>query len=204
MSDTAVNDADQEIDFKSVIERALSWRKGRQLDYFVAKLPDGYSVALHASALKSVDERLPIAMAHMVSDDHGDADVVRVTLLHWADPQPFLRKFVRDAKHYTTAIEGWLAPAAEGNARLIVMHYSIDSLAGGIEFANGFKGRRVLEVPHSELETEYPGCLQRFQCLQALGLSTEALMAQVFNTQSGAAEVELPYLSNETDRAGCP
>lgn len=203
MADSAISQAEGGLEVKDIIEQASGWRLSDRPHYYTAQLPDFCSVTLHISDIVSADERLAAVMPHIVSADHGDADAIRVTLKLWANPQPFLRQFVLEKHHYPTAIDDWLESTTNGYARLAVMHYSIDTLmANRIPFANGFNGRFVLVIPHGELETAYPGCVQRHQCLQSLGLRSEALMAQVFGAPVSAADVELPDLVNDIGEAG--
>lgn len=179
-----------------IIERAVEWNRSANDLFFTALLADGVEYDISTLAFSNIDTRLPAVMDQIVSDTYLRARAIRTTLKLWTEPQPFLRYFLDESNRYPASIHSLLSADPDGDVVLAVLTDEIDTLSNGTKFACGIPSKCIVSIGRDELEAEYPGCLLRIECFQALGLNPKELARQVFACPQNASTVEaqLPAL----------
>jgi hypothetical protein len=168
------------LEVDEIIEKSKYWHYDNLKQTFYA-LISGETIAVAPATLDAKDPRISPVLRRMSHITQGNcAEELRVTITLWADPRPILTMISMETRNYLTQIHAFKGKNEWGHVCLEVSYHGIGRHKNGTEFATGKRSRRELHIAPNILEACYPGCMLRLECLIGIGLSGEALVAQVF------------------------
>lgn len=194
-----------DIDLHYLINNANAWAYDAASDTFIAEYQSDDPVEVSKEVFDQRDVRIYPILKYSLSkwSSWQCARALQITLRFWADPNAFLYSNetggdphdASDEPRYAMCILGLLSQPDHPDKIVFDVEYSeMERLSAVGWFSTGAWRKSPQVLDRALLEFHFPGSIERLQCLLALGVSRDAVAAEVFRIEQPAAEVLLPTL----------